>query len=251
MQPLHYFPPDAPVSELRKTYCEQAGYRLLPYNPEEEAQVKDVLLHVPFVTQTGVYMSPENAWKTYFSKQLPEVRIIQVTSLGPETAPNIWRWYHPPHDVSAFLASCLSVGRWEPVETYGIRPEQQWKLFWDGHDKNGFGYHFGNAKTGIQMAFDRLSEGDREFEPVLQYLKDDAIAQKLETCRQRWFHYAPYWKSLPFLHKFEELEAYIQKLFLILPECNNLETLRKHLLFLKEDIETADEKMEQIALYLK
>lgn len=249
MKKIHYFPADIPVSGFREAYCAKAGYQLVPFSTEEEADVQVILLHLPVEVATDTCMSPEMVWKKYFSIRQPQVKIIQVTSYGPEIAVNLWRWYAPPGDVETYLKTCLPVTQWQPVETHALHPEELWKRFWDGHDDNGFGRHFANAKHSVGVASDRLNEDEHALEEVIQYLESDQVPLRLEICCQRWDHYYAYWKSLPFWTKFEEINARIPSFSLILPEQPQTETILHQLLFLKKQLTATDEAIEAIVPY--
>jgi hypothetical protein len=248
MLPLYFFQENIRVTEFKQQYCAAAGYELVPYRPEYRDETTVILMYAPVKVPGSEYVAPEHVWKRYFSIYRPQVKIIQATSADPGT-PNIFQWFAPPPDFNAFLAQCLPVTEWEPVETHARRLEELWRRFWDGHDKNGFGYHFSSAKRSIQMANDHLLEGEQELDNTVFFIEDSNIIQQLDKCRERWATYYDYWTSLPFFHDFKQLNVSVEDFSLSLPTLKSYKDLKIRTTDLRHKLEMTHQQLEIIATY--
>lgn len=212
MKSLAFFPADLPVSPERHAYFESFGYRAEPFRPER-SDVPLYLLATPAkVPALDAFVAADGVWQRYLRKK-SGARLLRTGLFSNDAAKNYINWLQPPDDLVFFLEQCGRVEE-EIFPRLGLseRLETVWTRFWDGHDKNGFSYHFTDLLMAVQVVENGLV---RKGEEYALKTKDDLLVKIsgwTEKVRRSWERYEPYFNTSPFLSEFSEVDRLLSVL---------------------------------------
>lgn len=215
MNCLAFFPVDLPVSPTRYAYFKSFGFRAESYRPDHADKATAFILATPVpVVKNGEFVAPDQVWQRYLAKVNPDATLIR-TGLYPTVAEqNYMNWLRPPDDFSIFLQHtrplaagllpkiCLS----EPLEDV-------WRRFWDGHDRNGFSYHFIDLLNNIKICGAALvKNGESGFEKEKKDLLELNTPKITAMVLHSWKRYRAFWQVTPFYNCFQEVDDLLKPL---------------------------------------